>query len=262
MPKGFAPFDDLEYAARLVRTRKSMAARGIDVLVATDPSNQAWLTGYDGWSFYVHQAVIITQEGPPIWWGRKQDANGARRTVFMEEDYILAYAETYIQASDCHPMEDLAQRLHALSYGGAHIGVEMENYYYSAKAHAVLSQNLPNAKLGDATGLVNWQRAIKSDAEIALMRKAARIMDRIITLALSLAEVGRRKNEIAAEIMRASVLGCDADWGDYPAIVPLMPSGQDASASHLTWNDSPMRAGEVTFFEMSGCYRRYHAPLS
>ena len=50
--------------------------------------------------------------------------------------------------------------------------------------------------------------------------------------------------------------------GDYPAIVPLLPSGEDASAPHLTWDDKPMQVGEGTFFEIAGCYNRYHAPLS
>ncbi|MCP4819243.1 MAG: ectoine hydrolase DoeA, partial [Shimia sp.] len=48
-----------EYAARLAKTRKAMAVKGIDTLVVVDPSNMAWLTGYDGWSFYVPQAVIL-----------------------------------------------------------------------------------------------------------------------------------------------------------------------------------------------------------
>ncbi|MDX1737878.1 MAG: M24 family metallopeptidase, partial [Alphaproteobacteria bacterium] len=34
------------------------------------------------------------------------------------------------------------------------------------------------------------------------------------------------------------------------------------AAPHLTWDDKPMKTGEGTFFELSGCYRRYHAPLS
>ena len=62
--------------------------------------------------------------------------------------------------------------------------------------------------------------------------------------------------------MAAGITGVDDIWGDYPAIVPLLPSGADASASHITWNGDPMREGEATFFELSGCYRRYHAPLS
>ena len=41
-----------------------------------------------------------------------------------------------------------------------------------------------------------------------------------------------------------------------------LPSGADASAPHLTWDDEPMKAGEGTFFEIAGAYRRYHCPLS
>jgi ectoine hydrolase len=61
--------------------------------------------------------------------------------------------------------------------------------------------------------------------------------------------------------MKAGIEGVGDDWGDYPAIVPLTPSGLDATAAHLTWDGSLMRQGEATFFELSGCYRRYHAPL-
>ncbi|NES21189.1 MAG: ectoine hydrolase DoeA, partial [Symploca sp. SIO3E6] len=46
-----APFDESEYDDRLTRVRKSMAAAGLDAIFVTDPSNQAWLTGYDGLSF-------------------------------------------------------------------------------------------------------------------------------------------------------------------------------------------------------------------
>ena len=57
----------------------------------SDPSNMAWLTGYDGWSFYVHQAVIVPPTGEPIWYGRGQDANGAKRTAYLDHDNIVGY---------------------------------------------------------------------------------------------------------------------------------------------------------------------------
>ena len=44
--------------------------------------------------------------------------------------------------------------------------------------------------------------------------------------------------------------------------MPLLPSGPDASAPHLTWSGDEFRTGEATFIEQAGCYRRYHAPLS
>jgi ectoine hydrolase len=261
MAYAHAPFSPPEYARRIDKTRREMERRGIDVLFLTDPSNQAWLTGYDGWSFYVHQGVILPGDAAPVWWGRMQDTNGARRTVWMEEDRIAGYADTYVQSTTCHPMEDLAAHLRAMGFGKARIGVEMDNYYYSAKAHAVLCAELPDATLVDATALVNWQRLVKSGEEIAFMRKAALISEKIVRKGIELARPGLRKNDLVAEISRAAIQGVGEDWGDYPAIVPLTPSGLDATAPHLTWNGEPMKTGEATFFELSGCYRRYHAPL-
>jgi ectoine hydrolase len=63
-------FDRAEYVERIAKTRAAMASRGLDLLVVTDPSNMAWLTGYDGWSFYVHQCVLLAMTGDPIWYGR------------------------------------------------------------------------------------------------------------------------------------------------------------------------------------------------
>ena len=256
------PFSAAEYARRLALTRSAMAEAGIDVLIATDPSNQNWLTGYDGWSFYVHQAVVVPLEGTPFWWGRRQDSNGAVRTVDGAATEVEFYLDHFVQSTERHPMQDLAEKLAARGLSGGRIGVEMDNYYFSAKAYATLLTSLPDAQIVDATALVNWQRAVKSDEEIAFMRRAARISEKIATLAIERAAPGVRKNELAAEIMAAGVVGVDEDWGDYPAIVPLMPSGSDAAAPHLTWNGDEMQQGEVTFFELAGCYRRYHVPLS
>ena len=256
------PFSAAEYDRRLTKTRAVMATRGLDVLIVTDPSNQAWLTGYDGWSFYVHQAVILPITGCPVWWGRGQDANGALRTVDTTRTDVQGYPDNYVQSTERHPMQHLAAMLSDLGHSGARIGVEMENYYYSAKAHAVLVTALPGALIEDATALVNWQRAVKSEEELDFMRRAARITEKIQRYAIDKAAPGLRKNELAAGILHEGILGVGEDWGDYPAIVPLLPSGSDAAAPHLTWDGRPMVSGEATFFELSGCYRRYHVPCS
>lgn len=261
MPIKHAPFAQDEYDRRIRLTRAAMAANGIDVLFITNPSNQFWLTGYDGWSFYVHQGVILTHDGAPFWWGRTMDANGARRTVWMEEPQILPYADRYVQAPDIHPMEDLASHLRIMGFGNARIGVEMETYFFTARAFAVLAQGLPEAEFIDASTLVNWQRLIKSEPELGFMRRAARISELVIERAVELAEPGMRKHDLVGELFRTAVKGEDDSWGDYPAIVPLLPSGEDASAPHLTWNGEALKSGEATFIEQSGCYRRYHAPL-
>lgn len=257
------PFSREEYAQRIAKVRASMQQRGIELLLVTDPSNMAWLTGYDGWSFYVHQCVLLALDGEPVWFGRGQDANGARRTVFMQADNIVGYPDHYVQSTERHPMDYLSREvIAARGWASRSIGVEMDNYYFSAAAFRSLQANLPNARFVDATALVNWQRAVKSPREIEYMRVAARIVEKMHAHIVERIEPGMRKNELVAEIYSTGILGADGHGGDYPAIVPLLPTGADASAPHLTWDDTPFERSAGTFFEIAGCYKRYHCPLS
>jgi ectoine hydrolase len=257
-------FSIAEYEQRLARTRAAMEKLGISMLIVSDPSNMAWLTGYDGWSFYVHQCVLLGLEGEPYWFGRGQDANGAVRTCFMKPDHIIGYEDHYVQSTERHPMDYLSSILEDKGYASATIGVEMDNYWFSAAAYRSLTRHLRNARFVDATSLVNWQRAVKSEQELTYMRQAGQIVSKMHRRIAETIEPGLRKSNLVAEIYDAG-LRYDDDLGyggDYPAIVPLLPSGSDAAAPHLTWDDKPMKSGEGTFFEIAGVVHRYHCPLS
>lgn len=250
-----------EFQKRITKTRKKMISTGLNTLIISDPSNMNWLTGYDGWSFYVHQAVILSLNGDPVWWGRGMDANGAKRTVFMESKNIHGYEDTYVQNPEKHPMSDLARLIKDLQLNEGNIGVEMDNYWFSASAFFTLKKEL-DVKFVDVTGLVNWQRAIKSKTEIVYMKQAAKIVEHMHEVVVEKAVVGMPKNELIADVYHASVSGVDGIWGDYPSMVPMAPSGMDATAPHLTWNDQPMKKGESTFFEIAGAFKRYQCPQS
>ncbi|THD82915.1 ectoine hydrolase DoeA [Aliigemmobacter aestuarii] len=262
MPEPRLKFTREEFAARIDRTRAAMQARGLDLLIVTDPSNMNWLTGYDGWSFYVHQCVVLPLSGEPLWFGRGMDAEGARHTAWLAEESLIAYPDHYVQSTERHPMDYLSARLADRGLGGLRTGVEMDNYWFTAAAFASLQRGLPDARFSDATGLVNWQRAVKSPQEIAYMRNAARLVEAMHARILDVAEVGMRKCDLVAEIYDASLRGVPGIGGDYPAIVPMLPSGAEAAAPHLTWDDRPMKPGEGTFFEIAGAFNRYHCPLS
>jgi len=264
MPDVDLDFSRTEYADRLTKVRAAMARAGIEVLFTCDPSNMAWITGYDGWSFYVHQGVIVGPEGEPVLWARKMDAVGGMKTCYMEADHIHGYSDDYVMSDERHAMEHLADTIRAYGWADKRIGVEMENYYYSAKAHQVLTGSLKVALL-DATLLVNWCRAVKSETELLYMRRAARLSEMMQAKVLEVFEPGKRKNEVVAEIYHTAVWGGELDGeqfgGDYAAICPLLPTGDEAAAAHLTWSDKPIPNNTGTFFELSGCHRRYHAPL-
>ena len=182
----------------------------------------------------------------------------------MDPANIIGYPDRYVQSTERHPMDYLSAQLADRKLDRGTIGVEMDNYWFSAAAFASLQQHLPNATFANANVLVNWQRAVKSEAELDYMRIAGRIVGRMHQRIFERVEPGIRKCDLVAEIYDAS-LRYDADiggGGDYPGIVPLLPSGSDAAAPHLTWDDEPMKSGEGTFYEIAGVYRRYHCPLS
>jgi len=255
-------FTKVEFELRIAKVRKSMDQKNCEILIVTDPSNMAWLTGYDGWSFYVHQCVILTLEGEPLWFGREMDTKGAKRTVFMKQENIIGYPDDYVQNSMKHPMEFLSRILLGKNLGEKTIGVEKDNYYFSASCLESLQKNLTQANFVDSTGLVNWQRIVKSSRELEFMRKAARIVEKMHARIFEVMEPGMRKNDLVAEIFHSGITGTEGAGGDYPAIVPMTPTGADASAPHLTWDDQPIPDNSGTFFEIAGCYRHYHCPLS
>lgn len=129
-------FGTAEYKTRILKTKEKMATEGIEVLLITDPANMNYLSGYDGWSFYVHQMlVIIIDEDQPIWIGRGQDANGAKVTTWLYHENIIPYPDDYVQSDTKHPMDFVAEILKQIGQQNRSIGVEMDNYYFTAKCY-------------------------------------------------------------------------------------------------------------------------------
>ncbi len=256
-------FSPQEYASRLAKVRTKMASLSLDVLIVNDPSNMAWLTGYNAWSFYTPQAVVIGPSGDPLWFGRDMDVNCAKRTVYMSSDNIVGYPDRYVMNPPHHAMQYLATEILPLrQWDSGNIGVEMDNYYFSHTAFAALQSSCHQSQLLDATGLVNGCRAIKSSQEIEYMKIAARIAENIHSAAFDMIEPGLPKNRLVAEIYRVALNGHEEHFGDYPAIVPMLSSGADSSAPHLTWDGTPFENNQCSFFELAGCHKRYHCPLS
>ncbi|WP_208585983.1 M24 family metallopeptidase [Gracilibacillus suaedae] len=256
-------FDILEYQKRLTKTKQRMVENGMEVLLVTDPANMNYLSGYDAWSFYVHQMLIIIIDEPqPIWIGRYQDANGAKITTWIYNENIIPFPDYYVQSSIYHPMDFVAEILNQIGQGNRKIGVEMDNYYFTAKAHERLKLGLPNATFKNADLLVNYVRIIKSEQEIEYMKRAAEIADQAMYKAVESVRVGNRECDTAAAIYYQMISGTDDYGGDYPAIVPLLPSGDNTGAPHLTWSERKYKEGESVVIELAGCYKRYHVPVA
>jgi ectoine hydrolase len=257
-------FTKEEYRQRIRKTKEQMDQDGIEVLLVVDPANMNYLTGYDGWSFYVHQGVLVALDREcPIWFGREQDANGARLTTWLPPDCICGYPDRYVQSRYTHTMRWVADLLRDNGLEEKALGLEMDGYWFNARMYTVLLEELPRAKLMDGNNLVNWIRAVKSPAEIEYMQQAARICEKVMQTAIDEIDVGIREKDVAAKVCAAQIAGTDEFGGSSPAIFPIMPSAERTATAHLTFDpDRRYQKDDVVLLELCGARHRYHAPLA
>ena len=256
-------FTQDEYKERLRKTKQSMQQKGIELLISQDTNNMNYLTGYDAWSFYYSQCVLVHVDlEEPICFVRAQDAGGAYIKTYLKRENIIVYKEKYIHTWPTHPYDALINFIKERKWEKSNIGVEMDSHYFTAFCYEKLKQGLPNAKIKDSKRLVNWVRLIKSDAEINLMKGAAKISENAMKVAMNSINPGVRQCDAVAEIQRALFRGTPEIGGEYASIAVLLPTGKGTSASHLTATDEKFVKGEATVVELSGVTKRYHCPMA
>jgi ectoine hydrolase len=256
-------FPSEEFSRRVAETKKRMEKAGFDLIICQDPANMNWLTGFDGWSFYVPQCVLVhVGASSPIWFGRAQDAKSARITTDLPDNSIVGFSESLVQHPVHHPYDELAALIRGRGWERCRIGVEMDAHYYTARCHEHLVKGLPGSTVTNNRDLVNWARLVKSPAEIALMREAGKICTKAMNRAVEVMKPGIPQQQVIAEIYHAQTSGITGAGGDYAAICPLMPVGEGTSTPHLTWSDQPLPSDSLAMIEIAGTRRRYHAPLT
>ena len=171
-----------------------------------------------------------------------------------------------MQRPDVHPWEWIARSAVELGLlptsAASQVGVELDGYYLSPRAYLSLQRGVGHARLVDCQELVNWVRVVKTPAEQEQLREAGTVTDAVMRTALSGVAAGRRQCDVVAEILAAQARGVDAIGGDYPAIVPMLPTGETAGTPHLTWSDAALVRDEATTVEVAGVRHRYHVPLA
>lgn len=251
-----------EYAHRLSATRERMRNADLEALLVVDPANLHYLTGYNAWSFYTPQAMLITHEGTPLFVMRAMDAQGAHRTVVPGTAEVAGYAERYVHRVDRHPFDAIAEAFRDAGHGHPmRVGIEGDAHFFPVRGYLALTKALPEWDLVESHELVNWVRVVKSDAEVDLMRKAGAVASNVMATAIDAIHAGLPQAELMAIVQSAQAIGTGEVVGDYPAIVPLMMSGDAVDTPHLTFSDTRFNE-EAVSLELVGVHQRYHTPLA
>ena len=256
-------FTNQEFKTRLNNVKNSMQKKGIDLLISHDTANMYYLTGYDAWSFYYAQCVLVHADlDEPLCFVRAQDAGGAFIKTYLKKENIIIYNENYIHKWPKHPYDYLVQIIKERKWDKLSIGLEMDSHYFTAFCYEKIKNGLPNSKIKDSERLVNWVRLVKSEAEINYMKSAALITEKAMHTAMNVINIDVRQCDAVGEIQKSLFYGTENVGGEYASITTLLPTGPGTSASHLTATQDKFKNGESTIIEISGCVKRYHAPLA
>jgi ectoine hydrolase len=251
------------YQRRIASVQQRMTAAGLDLLVIAAPENMHYLTGYDGWSFYLNQCLLLHASRPtPIWVGRGSDRHVAKASPVIDDADVHVYGDQYIQSATLSPYDFVADRIIEQNWQAARIGIPADDYYFSARAFTTLKSRLPEAQLQDDAQLVNWVRVIKEPKEVEAMRQAGRIAAGAIRAGASRIRPGLRRADTAATILTALTAPNQLLSGSYPGIAPLLINGEGPARPHHTWSDTRYGETGTEIIEIAGVCGRYHCPIA
>ena len=242
-------FSMAEFNRRLGALRTAMAGRGLDALIVTTPENLFYLTGYQTPGYYWFQALVVPLDGECFMVTRQlEDSNVQTRTWISE-------SHPYQDTED--PPLALARTIESFELATATIGYERHSYFFRATEQDGCFGALPNTRFVDASGLVEALRLVKSDDEIAVMRKAATATEAGMQAGIDATAAGVSENDVAAEMQWAMTKA----GGEYPGLAPFVASGWRGAIGHASWEGRTIQEGEAVFLEIGGCVHRYHTAM-
>ena len=238
-----------EYHERLARVRGAMAAAGMDALLVRHPDNVLYLSGYQTFAVQNAETLIVPAEGDPL-------------LVVAAPELGTALLHTWLDRAFgfdplCSPGTYLAERLRECGLRRAAIGIARETSAPGVGSLDDLREALPEARFVDAAHLVETQKAVKSEREIAYHRRAAAMTDTGMAAALEAVAEGGSDNAVAAAASRAMLLA----GSEHLCVSPIVTAGARSGILHSTHKRRPLARGDNVCVEIGACCERYTTPL-
>lgn len=245
-----ATIDPKDLAGRLAAARASARDRGLDALLLAAPESLCYLTGLNHLGHFALTLLIVPSEGPPLLVARQMEAP----TLAAQVPDCLHVP--YGDGED--PAQVAAAAVERATAPGATVGVELTSMFLPVAVWERLRPAVTGRAWEAASGLVDALRLVKSEAEIALIRRAAAISDRAVQAGIAAAGTGVTERQVAAAVARELVLA----GSEPPGTGPFIRTTDVLDQEHVTWGDRVLTPGSGLLLELSGSLARYHAPLS
>ncbi len=233
----------------VARLEQQAAEAGLDAIVCLSPENVAYSAGFSVPSQALmrwrHAASVITSAGQE-----------AMLCVDMEETTVrAARPDLEVRAwgeFTGNAMATLASLLADMGVGRGRVGLEFG--YLSVADHASLSEHLPGADLVPVDQLLTSIRQIKTDAEVALLGRLARISDSAIQDAFRSVHAGSTEMELAAALTRGVY-----EHGAQQFKLMIVATGQRSQLPNVGPTSRKLEVGDVCRVEIFAVVDGYQA---
>jgi Xaa-Pro aminopeptidase len=248
------PFPETEYRDRARRVREEMGRRDVDVLFVMSPANLCYLTGFVS-VWYPPRAplgvVVSRHDERLVFLDYERHETLVRETAIFDDAVFYRYEEA---------LDSIARAFRDRGWAEGSVGVEWWTQSPGAPLVKETAERLGalGARIVDGDWIVDRVRAVKSDAEIECVRRAAEIVDTAFAELLESVRPGQTELQVAARL--DSVM---ADHGGETAAIRTMVSaGPDVwCRTHSPPSRRQLELGDVMYVDACGVVERYHADL-
>lgn len=245
-------FTAAEFSGRRLRVRAALEAQGLDWLVCFHPVSIHWLTGSDAKSYQEFQCLLVPAgSGPLVVLTRAGEVAEFRDDALVDE--VVGWGGGIAE----DPLPHFARLAARLGLKGVRVGIEVPAYYLHPHHYLGVRDILGPSLVAEPTNLVHDLKLVKSPAELACIREAARIADAGMAAFVGALEPGRSELAVAGEVYRALMAG-----GSGIAASPInLVSGDRAGFSHGAPTTRVMQPGDFGSVEFGATSRRYTATI-
>jgi len=228
---------------RLRKLRKSIAEKGLDALLISQPENLRYLSGFtgsSGWLLISGQNAILATDFRYV-------------EQAKEESPEFEIIQTKQELRDWLPglVSDL---------GGHKLGFETNSISYGIfnKLSEAIKTRQGNLELVSTTGIVEQLRSIKEPEELGFIKKAVELVDAIFEQAKTIIRPGITEKEAAWEIEK--ILRQEGSEGMPFEII--VASGSNSALPHARPTEKIIRSGEPVLIDMGARISGYCSDFS
>jgi Xaa-Pro aminopeptidase len=248
------PFAEAEYRARARRVRDEMGRRGVDVLFVMSPANICYLTGFES-VWYPPRAplgvVVSRSDDRLVFLDYERHETLVRRSALFDDAVFYRYDDA---------IESIVAAFQRREWIEGTIGIEWWTQTPGGPLVRETAERLAavGASIADGDWIVDRVRAVKSEAELSCIRRAAEIVDNAFADLLESVRPGQTELQVAARLDTAMA----EQGGEHAAIRTMVSAGPNVwFRTHSPPSRRTLEVGDVVYVDACGVFNRYHADL-